>query len=90
MALDHVRRRFERQRPQHVGHRFEPRLIGVEPLRVARGELRHFLVGLAAACLEVAPVIERQEIRDLPLDNTQAVLGEPQVGDHLGASSETV
>ena len=76
MALDHVRRRFERERAQHVGHALEPRLIGVEPLGIARGKLRDFLVRLAAACLEVAPVIERQEIRDVPLDDAQAVLGE--------------
>ena len=85
MALDHIRRRFEREGAQHIGYRFEPRLIGVEPLGIARGEFRDFLVRLAAACLQVAPVIERQEIRDLPLDDAQAMLGEPQVGDHLRA-----
>jgi hypothetical protein len=76
MALDHVRRRFQRERAQHVGNGIEPRLIGVEPLGIARGKLRHFLVRLATTCLEVAPVIERQKVRDVPLNDAQALLGE--------------
>ena len=78
-----VRRRFQHERAQHVGDRLEPRLIGVEPVGIARGKLRDLLARAPAADFEIAPVIERQEIRDLALDDAQAVLGKPQIGDHL-------
>jgi hypothetical protein len=34
---------LEHERAQHVRDRLEPRLIGLEPLGVARGELRDLL-----------------------------------------------
>ena len=76
MAFDDVRRRLQHERAQHVGDRLEPRLIGVEPLGIARGEFRDFLARPAAADLEIAAVIERQEVRDPALDDAQAMLGE--------------
>ena len=84
MAFDDVRRRLERKRAQHIRDRFEPRLVGIEPFGIARGKLRHLLVGAPTAHFEIAPVIERQKIRDAALDDAQAMLGKPQVGDHLG------
>ena len=83
MTFDDVRRRFQHERAQHVGDRLEPRLIGIEPVGIARGKLRDLLARAPAADLEIAPVIERQEIRDSALDDAQPVLGEPQIGDDL-------
>ncbi len=81
MALDDIRRRLERERAQHVGHGFKPSRIRIQPLRVARGKLRHLLARAPTADFQIAPVIERQKIRDAPLDDAQAMLGKPQIGD---------
>ena len=83
MPLDHVRRRLQHQRAQHVGDRLQPRLIGIEPAGIARGKLRDFVMRASAADLEIAPVIERQEIRDSAFDDAQPMLREPQIGDHF-------
>ncbi len=83
MAFDHVRRRLQRERAQHVRDGFEPRLIGIEPLGVALRKLRDFLARASAADFQIAPVIERKEVRDAALDDAQPMLGEPQVGDDL-------
>ena len=57
-----------------------------QALGVALGEARELLlrVGGRRAELEVLSVGQRQEVGERALDDLQAVLGEPQVADHLG------
>ena len=47
----------------------------------ARRKLRDLATCVLTADFEITAIIERQEIRDAPLDDAQAVLGEPQIGD---------
>jgi hypothetical protein len=84
MPFDHIRRGLQHERAQHVRDRLQSRLVAIDPLGVARGELRDFRLRPAAADLEILPVIERQEIRDLSLDNAQSMLGQPQISNDLG------
>ncbi len=82
-ALNDVGRRFEGKRAQDVGDRLEPRVVCVHALGVARGELGDFLLGAAAADLEVAPVVEGEKIGDFPLDDAQPVRAEIEIADDL-------
>ena len=84
MSLNDIGRRFQRKRAQHIGDCFKPRRIGVDPLGVARGKLRDLVARPAAAGFQITPVIQREEIRNAPLDDAQAMFGKPQVCDHLG------
>ena len=58
-----IGRRVQRERAQNVGQALEPRLIGVEPLGVAGGELGDLGLRAPRRDLEIAPVGQGQEIR---------------------------
>ena len=58
-----VRGRLEGERAQDVGHPLEPRLVGVEPLGVAGGELGDFRPRAPRRDLQITPVGQRQEVR---------------------------
>ena len=79
-----VRRCFQHECAQHVRDRLQPRLIGIDLPGIADGEFRDFLTRPAAADLQIAAVVERQEIRDSALDDAQSVLGKPQISNDLG------
>ncbi len=83
-GIAHVRRRFERERTQHVGDRFEAALVFGQAIGIALRELRDF--GLRAACAgrKVAPVRQRQEVVELAHDDPEAVRLEIEIADHFG------
>ena len=58
-------------------------MVGIEPLGVRAGELGDFLIRPATADREVAAVLERQEVRELPLDDAQPMGGEIEIANHL-------
>ncbi len=68
-----IGRRLERKRAQDVGQALEPRLVDVEPLGVAGGELGDLCFRASRPNLEIAPVGQRQEIGEGSLDDPEPV-----------------
>ena len=62
----------------------EPRLIGVEALGVAGGEFRDLGFRAAGCDLEIAPVGQRQEVRQGTLDDAEPVAVKLEIADDLG------
>ncbi len=58
--------------------------IGIEPVGVATREFRDLVMRLAGADLEVAAILQRQEIRQPALDDAQPMGGQFEIGDDLG------
>ena len=85
-----VRGRGQRERAQDVGEARKPSLIGVEPLGVAGGEFGDLGLGAAGCDLEIAPVGQRQEVRQGTLDDAEPVAVKLEVADDFGFRSETV
>ena len=72
---------FERERAQNVGQALEPRLVGVEPLGVAGGELGDLGFRAPRPDLEIAPVGQGQEIRQRALDDAEPVGVKLEIAD---------
>ena len=85
-----IGRRTKRKRAQNVGQALEPRLIGVEPLGVAGGELGDLGLGAARRDLQIAPVRQGQEVRQRALDDAEPMAMKIEVADDFGFRSETV
>ena len=79
-----VRGRGQRERTQDVSQARKPRLIGVEALGVAGGEFRDLGLRAAGCDLEIAPVGQRQEVRQGTLDDAEPVAVKLEVADDLG------
>ena len=82
-AFEHVRRRGQRQLPQHVRDGLEPLGVFGQAGRIARREARHLRLRAALAGEQIAAVGGRQEVGAAPLDDAQAVAGEIEVADDL-------
>ena len=65
MRIDDIRRRLEHERPQEIGERGKPQLVGREPLGVAAREFRHFSLRPTGPDLQIAAVVERQKVSEL-------------------------
>ncbi len=76
-----VRRSFEHEIAQHIGDPIEPGTIRREALGIARRELRHFLLGSSRADFQKLAGVQRQEIRQSPLDHAQTVARQVEVAD---------
>ncbi len=77
-------RRLEHQVAQHVGNHIQAFAIGGKPAGVARGELRHFLLGFSRAYFQILIVVQGQEVGELALDDPQPVARQIQIADDLG------
>ncbi len=84
-ARAQIGRRLEDEAAQRVGSGFDGAVVVRQAPGVASREARELLLGVRGRRteLEISPVRERQEIRERPLDDLQAVIREPQVADHL-------
>ena len=81
-----IGRRLKRERAQNVGYALEPRLISVELIGITYGELSDLGFRSPRRDLEIAPVGQRQEVRQGPLDDTKAMASEFEVADDLSGS----
>ena len=84
-AVAQIGRGLLGQAAQHVADLVKHGVIGRQRFGVAIGELGEFGLGALqpAAQLQVAGLVDRQEVGDRPLDNAQAVAVQAHVGDHL-------
>ena len=78
-----IRRRLEHEIAQHVGDRVEALRVGAEPRGIARREFRDLLRGFSGADLEELRVLQRQEVREPPLDHAQAMAVQVKIADDL-------
>jgi hypothetical protein len=82
-AGEQVRRRAQHELPQHVRDVLELAREPVERIRIMGAEPRDRRLRPSLAGEEIAAVGRGQKILRTPLDDSQALLGEPQVPDHL-------
>ena len=68
---------------QHVGDRLELAREGVDLRGIAFAEFCDGLFGAAFAGQEIAAIGSGQEVLGAPFDDTEAVIGQVQIGDDL-------
>src|SRR5512142_2644638 len=73
-----VRRRLEHQGAQHSGNRFQPRPISVDLGRILLRELRDLVW---AGSREIFAIVEGKEVRDLALDDSEAVVVQIEIAN---------
>ena len=78
-----VRGRDKRERAQDVGEALKPSLVSGEPLGVAGGEFGDLGLGASGRDLEIAPIGQRQEVRQGTLDDAEPVAVKLEVADDL-------
>ena len=81
-----IGRRLQHHCAQHVGQALDHRREGGQACGIARREARDFALRARdiGADAQVRTLAQRQEVGDRPRQYPQAVLGEPQVAQHLG------
>jgi hypothetical protein len=80
----HVGRCLKHEVAQHIGDRLEARAIVIQALRIAGGKLRDFPRGVAGADLQIGGLIQGKKIRQLALDDAQAVARQFELADDFG------
>ena len=83
LSRNEIRRRFERERAQHVSHAFKARFVGLEPVGVARRELGHLGPCPPRSGFQISAVRQRQEVRERPLHNAEAISLELEIVNNL-------
>ncbi len=78
-----VRRRLQHQIAQHVGDDVQPFAIRRQALRIARRELCDLLCGYARADLQIAGLVQRQEVGQLAFDDAQTMTRQVQIPNDL-------
>ena len=69
---------------QHVREGADALVVCIEGLSIAGRELRDFFLRTPCPHLQIVAIIERQEVRQLAVNDLQAVTMEFQVGDDFG------
>src|SRR6185437_7058316 len=83
VAARAVGRRFQHEAAKHVGKRFEPAPICLQPFGVARGEFCDFVFRAAGGKLQEAAILERQKVVDPARHDLEAMPRYVEVVDYF-------